>query len=827
MSEPSTATGTPVIVQVVYDPGSLSLSWVGAGIEPGTACQVTLTGGALPAQYPATGTSATLQVTIPATGAWAVSVAVVGGAASATVPVVATTPALGRVQNLGASLDVGWTRATGTTRSAVQLLRQGSGQSQFWYTAAEQLTLVGTVTDSGWEVRVRGAVTSGAATSYGPAAAAPVLTVATRLTRVTNSGSGVQLVWAPLSGYTRFLAALDQGGPAVQSQSVTGMSWTFAGTLAGDGWRATVSAQSADGISIGPPAPEVAVIVATPLMLRVAYLTPSLTLTWSLLTGQASYAATLFDQEGSTSQTTSGNQASFTGPFSGTGWSCSVRAQSADGVSVGPPSTTYQPIFSAPTLNTFAWDGAQAAVTWSNVPAPATDNLLSIATAGTDQSFPIGTSGSATVPVALSATTAYTAVVYATSGIVLGPPSNALVPITAPAPTIATVAYDATKVTASWSAVSGVAGYTLTLYDGTTVVNSANTTGPQGSIAAQLDLTKSYTVRVRATNGTSSGPESAAVAVLVAAPTIASVAYDGTNVTASWSAVTGAAGYTLTVYDGTAGVDSANTTDPQGSIAATLDPTKTYTVRVRATNSAGSGPESTAVTVIIGAPTLTSVSYDGASVGAAWSAVAEAAVTGYTLAVYDGTTVVNSADTTDPQGSVAATLDPAKTYTARAVATGDHSSGPRSAAVTILTVAPTGMQLDYDGAALVAGWQAVAGAPGYTAQLLADGTPAETRPAAGTTATFTQPLASGVVYTARARVSAPPALGPWSAPATGPYLAAVTYGYDPLGRLTSVAMPAVTLGYTYDDAGNILTATRTVPTGGDTPQAPTPEAPTP
>jgi len=34
-----------------------------------------------------------------------------------------------------------------------------------------------------------------------------------------------------------------------------------------------------------------------------------------------------------------------------------VRAQSDDGVSYGPPSSAHQPIFSAPTFNTFAYDG--------------------------------------------------------------------------------------------------------------------------------------------------------------------------------------------------------------------------------------------------------------------------------------------------------------------------------------------------------------------------------------------------------------------------------------------------------------------------------------
>jgi YD repeat-containing protein len=509
MSAQTTAgatAGTPTIVRVTYDPGALSLAWAGSGIGPATQCQVTLTGGALPAQYPATGTSATLNVTIPTTGAWSVSVAVVGGAASATVPVLATAATLGRVQNLGPSLDAAWTRAPGTTLSYVQLAQQGSGESQGWMTSDERLPIDQPVTGTGWQVSVRGAVTSGPATSYGPAVSAPVLTVATQLVRVANSGSGVQLVWAPLAGYTRFLAALDQGGPAVQSRSVTGNSWTFAGTLTGTGWRATVSAQSADGVSIGPPATEVAVILDAPRMSRVAYLSSSLTLTWALLEGQDGYAATLWNENQTTSQTTSQDSTSFAGPFSGT-WSCAVRAQSQDQVSLGPPSATCQPILVAPTLNTFAYDGAQVAVTWTNADAPATDNLLSVAVPGSDQGASIGTSGSATVQMTLSPTTAYTAVVYATSGIVLGPPSDPLVPITAP-PRAVYLGQNGTTLVGVWKAPPGVTptGYHSVLTANGSAVDTRDDAASPQPFGIPMANATAYGLQVRAVAGSVTGP---------------------------------------------------------------------------------------------------------------------------------------------------------------------------------------------------------------------------------------------------------------------------------------------------------------------------------
>ena len=270
------------------------------------------------------------------------TVSVDGGSTSPSVPVVTAATALVQVENPGTSIAVSWTPASGTTTSYVQLLRQGSGQAQSWMTSDDHLTIGHAVSGQGWQILVRGAVTFAAATSYGPPASAPVITVRPQLTRVNYSGSDVQLVWAPLRGYTRFLAALE--GAAPRTKSVTGISATFPGALAGTGWQATVSAQSADGVAIGPKAPAVAVILTAPSMSQVSYLPPDLTLSWALVPGQSSYAATLWRGNESVSQSSSGDTSTFPGPFSGTDWKCSVRAQSADGVSLGPPSPAYRTI---------------------------------------------------------------------------------------------------------------------------------------------------------------------------------------------------------------------------------------------------------------------------------------------------------------------------------------------------------------------------------------------------------------------------------------------------------------------------------------------------
>jgi YD repeat-containing protein len=577
-----------------------------------------------------------------------------------------------------------------------------------------------------------------------------------------------------------------------------------------------------------PGPPLASTPLAAPTIASVTYDGTNVSATWSTVTGAAGYTLTVYD--GANPVGTPDNTTETNGSVAATldpSKSYTVRVRATAGSNTGPESAAVPVIAAAPTIASVTYDGTNVGASWSPVTGAAGYTLTVYD--GTD---PVGTPDNTTetngsVAATLDPTRSYTVSVVATNGVSTGPVSAA-VPVIAAASVIASVTYDGANVGASWSPVTGATGYTLTVYDGTDPVGTPDTTTEtNGSVAATLDPSRTYTVSVVGTNGVSRGAVSAAVPVIAAAPVIASVTYDGANVGASWSPVTGATGYTLTVYDGTDPVGTPdNTTETNGSVAATLDPSKSYTVRVRATAGSNTGPESAAVPVIAAAPTISSVTYDGTNVGASWSPVSGAA--GYTLTVYDGTDPVGTPDTTtETSGSVAATLDPSRTYTVSVVATNGVSTGPVSAAVTVLTAAPTEMQLDYDGTALVASWQAVSGAPGYTAELSADGAPVETQPATDTTAPFTRAMASGVVYTARARVSAPPALGPWSGAATGPYLAAVTYAYDGLGRLTSVAMPAVTLGYTYDDAGNVLTATRTAPAGGTPSADPSSDVPTP
>lgn len=291
------------------------------------------------------------------------------------------------------------------------------------------------------------------------------------------------------------------------------------------------------------------------------------------------------------------------------------------------------------------------------------------------------------------------------------------------------------------------------------------------------------------------------------APVISQVSYDGAKVRASWSAVSqpGVTGYRIDVMQGGASIAHADVTSTSGEVTVPVAADKTYTVVVRATGNNIQGPDSAPVGVIVAAPTLSAVSYDGGKIRAAWSAVTGTAVTGYTLDILQGGVSVGHINTSGTSAELTLSLAADKTYTAVVRATGTRTRGPDSAPGGIIVAAPAGLRLVWTGAAFVATWSAVAepAVTGYTAELRKDGAVVETKQPASPTATFDATLQIGASYAAVVRARGNGTLGPWSAPASGPSSRSVVYTHDDLGRLTTVSDANTTTTYTYDDLGNI------------------------
>lgn len=508
------AAGTPSIVQVTYDAAQLGLTWAGAGITPGTACHVNVTNGAgQTTSYPATGTSAAIPVNLSIGGPWSVTVNVDGGATSTSVAIITTSGAITSVNNLGAAIDVAWTLAGGTSASYIELQQVNSGQGQGWLVSQTTYTIQQNVTGSGWQVSMRGALSAGMAKSYGPIVTVAVITASPAMTRVVNSGTDLQTGWTGVTGYGRYLVSLQQGSATPQTKSVQGFVYTFPVALTGSSWQVSAAAQSADQVSTGPPSAAVAVITAVPNMIRISYAPPNLTLNWTTAGTYQKYAATLWQGGNAMTQLATGNTTFFVGPFTGAGWNCAVRAQSSDGIAFGPLSSSYQPILVAPTFNTFAYDGSNVTVTWTNAQAAnVTANYLSVTSGGAGASQPIGMTGSATFAATLQADLIYSAVVYASAGIVFGPPSPPLVPISAP-PRAVYLGYDGTSLLAMWQAPSQTTptNYQLSLTANGAVVASPQSASSPHGFGIDIAIATAYAVTVRAIAGPVTGPPNAPV----------------------------------------------------------------------------------------------------------------------------------------------------------------------------------------------------------------------------------------------------------------------------------------------------------------------------
>ena len=204
-----------------------------------------------------------------------------------------------------------------------------------------------------------------------------------------------------------------------------------------------------------------------------------------------------------------------------------VAAQSDDQVLIGPPGTVYVPILDQPSWSDVDYVTGSLTARWVKVSDPQVTGYVVQLTDpdGQSNAFPAGNVDSLIVPVTLLPAT-YSIVVRASNGIVLGPWSAALVPLTQ-APTAVSLGFDGTHQRATWmpSAQSGVTGYVVALFANGVVIETLTPTAPPQLFASGLTTAVTYTARVRATGVDVEGPWSAPVTGPYAAAF--SYAFDG------------------------------------------------------------------------------------------------------------------------------------------------------------------------------------------------------------------------------------------------------------------------------------------------------------
>jgi hypothetical protein len=288
---------------------------------------------------------------------------------------------------------------------------------------------------------------------------------------------------------------------------------------------------------------------------------------------------------------------------------------------------------------------------------------------------------------------------------------------------------------------------------------------PPGCVAA---ATLARVVQSR--NATSTGPYGRGFAVPTERPDLLAADVDGATLHAAWTAVTGATAYRLTVLHDGAVSFQHDVAAPATEAAVTPGAMDgAYALVVQAVFSTGSGPASEPLALLLGAPAVTAVTYDGAVVAVAVTPPPGTAPEAYGVVVRCDGSPVAAATVGAASPLRLAVYRPPASGVACTVAVRARiglTSGPETAAPVVLA-AP-------DVAAVACGTDLlVTAAPGalpagvaIEAVLYVDGVPG-TPQRVDPDGTTTFPIPSGAAAVAVRGVDGV-AIGPWSGPVPAP-----------------------------------------------------------
>jgi hypothetical protein len=323
--------------------------------------------------------------------------------------------------------------------------------------------------------------------------------------------------------------------------------------------------------------------------------------------------------------------------------------------------------------------------------------------------------------------------------------SNVVIAATAVAPSAPTVTATGadSSINLSWTPPNDggslITGYQVSTDDGTTWTATATTstnTVVNGNVVTTVaatinDLTNgtSYSVQVRAVNsagyGTASTPVAAVPVTTPAPPTTVAATAADVSATVAFTAPANTGGSTITGYTVTATPGGATATCSASPCTVTgLTNGTAYTFTVHATNSVGSGPESSASTSVTpatlpDAPTIGAVTGGNGAITVNWSAPGNTGgdpVTGYVITPYlNGVaqTPVSSTGTGTADTVTGLTNGTAYTFTVEAVTafgTGAESAQSTTAVPATLPDAPTIGAVTGGNGAITVNWSA----PGNT-----------------------------------------------------------------------------------------------------------------
>ena len=573
---------------------------------------------------------------------------------------------------------------------------------------------------------------SAASTPVTPTAppSAPTVTSVT-----TGNGSAVVAFAAPsntgglaITSYTvtsspAGLTATGTSSPITVPGLTNGVSYTFAVTATNaDGAGAASTSSSAITPTAPPSAPVVTSVTPGDGQATVVFTPPTNTGGLPI----ASYTVT--SSPGGFTATGATTPVTVTGLMDGISYSFSVTANNADGASVASASSATVVPTGPPTAPSIASESISDGQATFTITPPADTGGLPLTYTVT--SIPGGITATGTGPTftinGLTDGVAYAFTVIASNAdgsSTASTPSTPATPTAPPsAPTVTSVTTGNGLASVAFTAPSSAGGLPILSYTVTSSpagVSAAGTSSP--IVISGLTNGTAYTFSVTAANADGAGAASAASVSVIpssppGAPTVTAVTTGDGQVTVDFTAPTNTGGLPITSYTVTAtlngqSVPSATASGTSSPIIVTgLTNGLLYSVAVTATNSGGTGPAGTPITVYAGnvpcTPVITSVA----------SGVASAVIT-LDPTTCDGGYIIHSYSVTASpalpgpgtfvtvQLPITVTnLSPGVTYTFTVTASnfiGQSAASAPSAPVTIPYVPPIIVQQDNQEGALI------------------------------------------------------------------------------------------------------------------------------
>jgi YD repeat-containing protein len=506
-------SANPTIANLQYSPGCLTVFWNANGGNAFTL-RVTDTTKGTSTSYPATGFTVQIKATLAPADSWTVAIACTDGGTtgpySPAVPILTNAPAVTGVLNQLTQIVAQWSAPAGYAgQYAVTLQVQGQqSQSETVSGLSKTFSLAQAPAGNSTTVSVQLQQTVNQAATLGPATTYTVVTNVPVMASV-NYGNGKDLVltWSPMAGYG-FKAVLQSSTGTATPVQTASNTCTFTGPLTGATFTASLSATSADYVSVGPPTAGYAALTQAPSMVSVVNTGAGVNLAWSPLAGSSAYQAVLqVPGQSPAFSTPTAAQCVFNGPLGTPESTCWVSGTASNGVVLGPPSAVYTVLVGRPLWVLAAYDAGQMGLSWTAVTDKTVSGYLITIAGLTPSAYPVGNATSKTVSAILAPLTSYPTTVAATNGIVEGPPSPTLIPLTAP-PLVPNLGYTGAALRLSWapSGEGGVTGYAVELMsNGASSETKTPTASPQNFTTAFASGV-AYTARARSSGPGTLGP---------------------------------------------------------------------------------------------------------------------------------------------------------------------------------------------------------------------------------------------------------------------------------------------------------------------------------